>query len=195
MSIGLWKSLRAYVRERERSVCKREDQTATAYVQITPGRARSELPDQWKSREQEHESVRGGALLIFFLFPGTIPQMPPSALEAIQMQAALSFINNWPRGTWFFCADTNQGSLYGTPLHSLPVVRSIPCWSTSEIAYLILAKLTLRKWTHNFKVSCKEIAVGSQTPRKWPSGQEPTTGTSSPQSATLPGGTVVTCSF
>lgn len=175
MSIGLWKSLRAYVRERERSVCKREDQKATAYVQITPGRARSELPDQWS--------------------PGTIPQIPPSALEAVQMQAALSFINNWPRGTWFFCADTNEGSPCGTPLHSLPIVRSIPCWSTNEISYLILAKLTLRKWTHNFKVSCKEIAVESQTPRKWPSGQEPTAGTSSPQSATLPGGTVVICSF
>lgn len=33
-------------RERDRSACKREDQTAKAYNQITPGRARSELWDQ-----------------------------------------------------------------------------------------------------------------------------------------------------
>lgn len=79
-----------------------------------------------KSREQECESVRWGAILIFSLIPsGTIPQIPT--------QAVLNFINNWPRGTWLFCDNTNQGSPRGAPLHSLPVVRTIPCWGTGEI--------------------------------------------------------------
>lgn len=114
------------MRERERSVCKREDQTLRLTTRLhLEGREVS----SWISEVQGTgtESVRGGALLIFLLFPGgTIPQIPPCALEAVQTQAALSFINNWPRGTWFFSADTNQGSPRGAPLHSLPVVRSIP---------------------------------------------------------------------